>query len=70
LEISGCSALRDLHLAGNATLPIGSLDKVFADLDLLGGYGGTISYPSGAATAASAEIRTRLQQKGWKVLPY
>lgn len=70
LDVSGCSALRDLYLAGNATLPVGALDKVFADLDLLGGYRGTLKYPFAAATAASSEIRDRLIQKGWSVLPY
>lgn len=70
LDISGCAALRDLYLSGNATLPVGSLDKVFSDLDILGGYGGTLSYPFGAASAASSEVRARLTEKGWKLLPY
>jgi hypothetical protein len=68
LDIAGCDALRDLHLAANAALAPAALDKVFADLDLSGGYGGTVSYPAALVTAGSAESRARLMQKGWKLL--
>jgi len=69
LDIAGCFPVRDLHLAGNPAFTSAALDKVFADLDSLGGYGGTLDYPAAAASPASAAARARLVQKGWKVTP-
>jgi len=69
LDISGCAPVRDLHLAGNQAFAPAALDKVFADLDALGGYGGTVDYPAAVATPASAAARARLVQKGWRVNP-